>query len=66
MTIEDEGHFLDKLDKNKLFDLHLVCEMIVAGIILYTAEKQLDVDENDVADFIIKNFSQILDTITQS
>lgn len=63
MTIETEGSFLDK---NKLFDLHIVCEMIVAGIILYNTEKQNDVDENDVADFIIKNFSQILNTITQS
>lgn len=70
MTIDmdsaDKGSILDK-SKQRLFDLQLVCEMVVAGIILFSTEvQQVEIDENEVADFIIKNFPQILNSITES
>lgn len=61
-SIEDEGY---RKRKQSLFDLQLVCEMIVAGIILYIEEKQQTIDENDVADFVIEHFPQILNSITE-
>lgn len=64
MTVED-GHLLLPNNRNKLFDMQVVCEMLVAGIILYSSEiKHLEVDEDEVAEFIIKNFPQIVSSIT--
>lgn len=60
--IEDEGYCKRK---QSLFDLQLVCEMVVAGIILYMGEKQQVIDEDDVADFVIEHFPQILNSITE-
>lgn len=51
--------------RQSLFDLQLVCEMVVAGIILYMSEKRHTVDEDDVADFVVEHFPQILNSITE-
>ena len=50
--------------KQQLFDTHLVNEMIVAAIILYLTDKSITVDEDNVADFVLKNFPQIVASIT--
>jgi hypothetical protein len=63
LGIDDESQY--RKVRQSLFDLQLVCEMVVAGIILYMSEKQHVVDENDVADFVIEHFPQILDSITE-
>jgi len=66
MDSADKGSLLDK-SKQRLFDLQLVCEMVVAGIILFSTEMQrIEIDEDEVADFVIKNFPQILNSITES
>ncbi len=62
----DEINSLLSSGKNKLFDMQVVCEMLVAGIILYSSEmKHVEVDEDEVADFVIKNFPQIVLSITE-
>ena len=62
----DEINSLLSSGKNKLFDMQVVCEMLVAGIILYSSEmKHIEVDEDEVADFVIKNFPQIVLSITE-
>lgn len=52
--------------KMQLFDVQLVCEMITAAIIVYMTEKKLNenVDEDEIADFVIRYFPQILDIVT--
>jgi len=51
--------------KQQLFDAQVVNEMIVAAIILYLTEKgQTEIDEDNVADFVLKNFPQIVASIT--
>jgi len=51
--------------KQQLFDIQLVNEMIVAAIILYLTEKgHTDIDEDNIADFVLKNSPQIVASIT--
>jgi hypothetical protein len=52
--------------KLSLFDTQLVCEMITASIILYVTEKfpNKQFDENEVADFVLEYFPQILELVT--
>lgn len=52
----------------QLFDIQLVCEMITAAIILHEAEKNpnVNINENEVADFVIKYFPQIIDIVTST
>jgi len=54
--------------KQQLFDFQFVCEITVASIILFLTEagyeKSEDVDENRVADFVLKRFLEIVESIT--
>jgi hypothetical protein len=54
--------------KKQLFDYQFVCEIVTSAIILFLIEERHEVaetlDDEQVADFVIKNFPEIIDSIT--
>jgi len=51
-------------ERGQLFDSGIVKDILTAGILLYLMEKHEEINEDEVADFVIKNFSHIIDSIT--
>jgi hypothetical protein len=54
--------------KKQLFDFQFVCEIVTAAIILFLIEERHEdgetLDDEQVADFVLKNFPEIVDSIT--
>lgn len=54
--------------KKQLFDFQFVCEIVTSAIILFLIEERHEdgetLDEEQVANFVIKNFPEIIDSIT--
>jgi hypothetical protein len=54
--------------KKQLFDFQFVCEIVTASIILFLIEERKEdgetLDDEQVADFVLKNFPEIVDSIT--
>lgn len=54
--------------KQQLFDFQFVCEITVASIILFLTETGYEdseqVDEQEVAEFVLKRFPEIVHSIT--
>jgi hypothetical protein len=57
-----------ELHKKQLFDFQFVCEIVASAIILFLTEERNEdsesLDEDQVADFVLKNFPVIIDSIT--
>ena len=51
-------------NRKQLFEKQLVCEITVSAIILYLSEKYYKVNVDEIADFVINNFEQIVASIT--
>jgi hypothetical protein len=54
--------------KKQLFDFQFVCEIVAAAIILFLTEERNEdgdaLDEDEVVNFVLKNFPAIVDSIT--
>jgi len=54
-------------DKGQLFDKALVCDIVAAAIILFMVEERKEeIDEDEVANYVIKSFPRILETVTDA
>jgi hypothetical protein len=50
--------------KKQLFDKDLVFKITAAAITLYVLEDNDEVNEKKISSFVIKNFSQIVESVT--
>ena len=55
--------------KKQLFDFQFTCEIVASAIILFLTEERHEdsesLDEDQIADFVLKKFPAIVDSITE-